>query len=238
MKISDNLRAALVLMACCAMLSPMATFGVPPQDASGSTAANAKDTRLGTDSALIGKVVDALGNPVANASVTAHQSGQQQSRTNTNAKGEFRLAGLQGGVYQITCQGKTTNYRVWTANAAPPAATDGVLLVDYQSAVTRGQCGAGGCGNGAPPVYGAPVDAGMYGGDVVYGGDGCCEQPCPDPGCGDACCGGGGGGCCGCLGFLSSPWVIGAGVAAAIAIPLALDDDDDNFGAGSGNGAS
>ena len=38
--------------------------------------------------------------------------------------------------------------------------------------------------------------------------------------------GAGGGGIFGGAGLLSSPWIIGAGVAAAIAIPIALDDDD------------
>ena len=304
MKISDNLRLAVVFMAFAGMLSPMATFGAPPTDAPVRRTANIKDTKLAAGDTLAGKVVDAQGNAIAGTTVSIHRGGQKAAQATTNAQGEFNVAGLTGGVYQVKTQGATANYRVWTANAAPPAATNGVLLVDYQSTVTRGQCGPGGCANSAPayggavyggpvvnsPVYGgAPIQGGAPvhgGGQVIYGDGGCGNGGCGNGGgaygdggvvygdgggqviYGDGGAGFGGGVPCdggvgavgvpvdagfaapavggfgglggggGFLGFLSSPLVIGAGVAAAIAIPLALDDDDDDFAPGAGAGAA
>ena len=104
-------------------------------------------------------------------------------------------------------------YRVWTGQAAPPSATESVLLVQ-QGEVVRGQY--------VDPYGGAPADP--YGGPMM--GDAC--GPCgPPPACGplrslwpeESSCG-----------FLANPWVIGGAIAAAIAIPLALSDNDDGSG--------
>lgn len=300
MKISENLRLAVTLLACLGMLSPVAAFGAPPTVVPTQKTITLQDTKL-VDQALVGKVVDAQGNAVVNAVVSISQQGKETVQITTGPQGDFSVAGLTGGVYRVSTESTVANYRVWTANAAPPAATEGVLLVDYNSTVTRGQCGPGGCANSAP-AYGAPVGvaAPSYGGgEVIYGSGGGCDGgagagvgnggvvygdggaggyvdggyvdggaggyvdggivdggyidggyagggvPCDGGAVGYG--GGGGyvaapaygggfGGGGGFLGFLSSPWVIGAGVAAAIAIPLALDDDDDDAGAGAGSG--
>jgi len=97
----------------------------------------------------------------------------------------------------------------------------GATYVDGSSGYYDGSTSGGAACNGAG--YGSGYGAGYGGAGYGAGGGGFAGGG----GAGGGLFGGaGGGGIFGGAGLLSSPWIIGAGVAAAIAIPLALDDDD------------
>jgi hypothetical protein len=101
------------------------------------------DVALGQGGALTGKIVDRQGASQANAEVRVIQQGQVVATAQTDARGEFHVADLRGGVYQIeTAQGSGV-YRLWATQTAPPSANDGVLVV-HDDAVSRSQNGGPG----------------------------------------------------------------------------------------------
>ena len=77
---------------------------------------------------------------------------QPVTTVRTNGDGVFQVPGLKGGIYQISCDQNHSIYRVWSTNAAPPSASNGVLIIQPDS-VQRGQC-AEGCAPGT--VVGGP----------------------------------------------------------------------------------
>ena len=197
MKIMKSLKMAAVWMACAGMASPVASFGSTPTIPQDGHRIEATDVALSAGNVLSGQLVDEQGQALARQSVMIQGNGQPATHVQTDQRGQFQVAALQGGVYQVMTPTTQGVYRVWTDQTAPPAATKGILLVD-DSAVLRGQC-TDGCATGAVP--GQVLGQGGY-------------YPAPAE-CGH-----------GFLHFLANPWVIGAAVAAAIAIPIALSDDD------------
>jgi hypothetical protein len=97
-----------------------------------------QDVSLDRQGTLQGQLVDANGKPVAAASVSLRQNGQVAGRAATDRTGQFTFANTRTGVYEIAAAGTNGVYRVWTAEAAPPAANGKVLLVD-KGDVVRGQ---------------------------------------------------------------------------------------------------
>ena len=160
-----------------------------------NAAAAVRDISLDGNNRLVGQVLNAEGQAIANTEVTVSSADQSTIKTSTDTEGYFQVDGLKGGLYQVNCLQQSRVYRLWTARTAPPAASSGLLMV--QQDVLRGQTM---CNDGCMPG-GYPVD-----GQCGY-------APCP-PDAGH-----------GLLGMLANPWVIGAVVAVAVAVPLALDDD-------------
>ncbi|HTM54316.1 MAG TPA: carboxypeptidase-like regulatory domain-containing protein [Pirellulales bacterium] len=96
------------------------------------------DISLQQGGILSGVVVDGQGAPMIEKEVTVLQSGKVVARTTSNAKGEFAVRGLRGGVYQVIAGQGGTTLRAWEGNAAPPAAKPGAMIVGSGS-VVRGQ---------------------------------------------------------------------------------------------------
>lgn len=97
-----------------------------------------RDIALRTDGTLTGMYVTKNGAPVKNGEVALQQNGKTVTMMRSNARGEFLARNLRGGLYQVvTTQGKG-QVRLWTANAAPPSARPGLVLVTAD-AVVRGQ---------------------------------------------------------------------------------------------------
>jgi hypothetical protein len=95
--------------------------------------------------AFEGRVVDHTGAAVKSAEVVVRQGQKEIAKTVTNEHGQFAVAGLKGGVYEVA-SGKTVGaYRVWQEAAAPPSAKEQALLVLGQNG-ERGQFGAMGGG--------------------------------------------------------------------------------------------
>jgi hypothetical protein len=104
------------------------------------------DVALARGGVLTGKIVDRQGAPQTGETVRVIHQGQVVGTAQTDAGGEFNVADLRGGVYQVeTTQGAGV-YRLWAAQTAPPAANDGVLVVHGDDAVRGASCDP--CGGG------------------------------------------------------------------------------------------
>ena len=133
-----------------------------PVQASAAQTQSILDVSLGEDGTLFGQVLNVQGAPIAQATVTVRSSGADVASTVTDAQWSFSVAGLQGGVYEVTTDGGSGTFRLWTAEASPPSANRGVLIV-AGGQVTRGQFFRG-IRNG-----GALLMVGLLGGVVAAG---------------------------------------------------------------------
>lgn len=199
------MRQTAAWLAYVGMICPTSVFAVSPQQSGVSSSvaqptARIQDVRLTREAQLTGQVLREDGTPAADVLVAITGSRKEISQTSTDAQGRFSFEHLNGGVYSISTAQQTQMVRAWANGAAPPSSTAGILVVDGDNGVLRGQM-MDGCGQCAPACQPA------------------CQPTC-DNGCGQP-------RCCSPFGFLANPWVIGAAVAVAIAVPLALDDDDD-----------
>lgn len=94
------------------------------------------------DGKLIGQVLNAQGAPIRGEVVSVRKDGREVARAKTDEVGRYSVAGLNTGVYQVVTSDGGAAYRVWTAQAAPPSAQPGALMIIGQP--VRGQLGAGG----------------------------------------------------------------------------------------------
>jgi hypothetical protein len=101
------------------------------------------DVALGHGGVLVGKVVDRQGAAQAGVAVRVAQQGEVVATVETNGQGEFQVADLRGGVYQIETSQGVGVYRLWAEQTAPPSANDGVLIVSGDDAVRGNQNGGG-----------------------------------------------------------------------------------------------
>ena len=166
---------------------------------------SALDLQMGTGGLVRGKVVTRQGKPVSNVEVQLASKRGNAAKIKSSDDGSFAATGLTAGEYQVRIENQSQLVRIWNAETAPPNAAQAGLFV--VGTTVRGQCGGGTCGGCNTCV---PASAT------------CCEA-CD---CCDSC--GAGDGEFGrrAICFLTTPWVLGVGVAAAIAIPLAVDNDD------------
>lgn len=136
----QGLAAAAACM--CMMASP--ALAAPVGQATGRPS----DVALADGGLLVGQLVDAQGVPLANAPVSIQSGGRELVRTTTDAQGQFAVQGLKGGMLQIAAPGHYQAYRCWAPRTAPPAASNGVLIV-ANGDLARAQCApAPGCGPG------------------------------------------------------------------------------------------
>jgi hypothetical protein len=98
------------------------------------------DVTLGEHGQLQGQVVDAQGVGFAGADVLVWQNDCQIGSARADAQGRFIVSGLRGGVYRLLAAGGCGVFRVWTKDAAPPAARSAVLVVANQN-IVRGRIG-------------------------------------------------------------------------------------------------
>jgi len=87
------------------------------------------DVALQQNGVLKGQVVNTAGTPQAKSRVMLVKNGKVLVATETNANGEFAVANVNPGIYQIESPHAGGVYRVWARRVAPPAAKDGVLMV-------------------------------------------------------------------------------------------------------------
>jgi hypothetical protein len=66
------------------------------------------------------------------------QAGKEIAVVRTDAGGVFAFRQVRGGVYQLIVDRAAVTCRVWTAQAAPPAAAEQLVLV-APTATVRGQ---------------------------------------------------------------------------------------------------
>lgn len=160
------LSKALLALACGGILIPMSASAAEPAPRATKPAAPrsiVSDVTLTEKGSLAGKVVDGQGRPLDGAKVVVRQGNRDVAKTMTDKTGSFSVPNVKGGVYQIAAGEGTGTYRVWTANAAPPSAKPGALVVSSKE-VVRGQIGGGGAllGVGGLAAGGAGLGLGAY----------------------------------------------------------------------------
>jgi hypothetical protein len=103
-----------------------------------------QDVRLQEQGLLVGRAVTSQGAARENVKVAVSFQGQTIAEATTNHDGVFAVKGLRGGTHVVQSDGKQEIVRLWTADAAPEAAAEGLVLAEGQ--VVRSQ-GPGGIGN-------------------------------------------------------------------------------------------
>ena len=96
------------------------------------------DVSLQDNGVLRGQILDTTGLPQAKSQVALVKDGKLVATTMTDAQGQFAVASITPGVYQIESAHAGGVYRVWNAQTAPPVAKSGILMVGDTS-VVRGE---------------------------------------------------------------------------------------------------
>lgn len=146
MKCTHISRSLTLLLASIGVVVPQATvaFAAPSDQAIRpsvpQTAPTLADVVLTAAGKLQGQVIDRQGAPKANAPVTiATARGEVVGHVKSDRQGYFTADLSKGGVYTIATNETKVAVRVWAQAAAPPAAHEGLLVVDEPGAVLRGQ---------------------------------------------------------------------------------------------------
>jgi len=118
-------RSALVVLAGIGLITPQCALqaGEPPAKKA------VAEVTLTESGELAGTVVSTAGKPVDGALVTLKKQGKSVVQTTTNERGAFALASVKSGVYELQAGPATKLVRVWSADAAPPAAANQAKLV-------------------------------------------------------------------------------------------------------------
>lgn len=127
-------------MGATGMIAPTASAAEPAVSIARSSV-KPMDVVLSSQKTLHGQVVNAENAPQAGQSVTLSSRGQVIAQATTDARGGFQLPVARGGVYVVSTGDAESVVRTWTGETAPPAAREGVLLVNDGVAV-RGQAGS------------------------------------------------------------------------------------------------
>jgi hypothetical protein len=106
------------------------------------------DVALNADGRLQGQVVDGKGAAKGDTAITISTvRGEVVGKVKADLDGMFATEIVKGGVYTIATNDTSVAVRVWTKGSAPPAAYDGVMIVEERGSVIRGQDCDDGCCN-------------------------------------------------------------------------------------------
>jgi hypothetical protein len=158
MTISHLQRAAAGLAVAGLLLPPASVSAAPQQKAVTvkTVAAAVADVALTPQSALRGRVVDHSGAPQSHREVVVRQGQTIVARTSTDRAGEFTVANLKGGAYEVASGATVGHYRLWTDQAAPPKTGEQALLVLGENGA-RGQFGM--IGDGTMIIFATAIAA-------------------------------------------------------------------------------
>src|SRR3972149_6656400 len=87
------------------------------------------DVELGRGGLLVGRLVDTTGRPVAGRDVSVVVGDKTIAVSRTDGSGVFAVAGLRGGVHQITTVESARVCRLWAPGPAPPQTPPSLELV-------------------------------------------------------------------------------------------------------------
>jgi len=158
-------RSIVVVFSCVALTVSPSAMAAPPVVIAKRVMQAPRDVALHEGGVLVGQMLDAQGVAVAGAPIAVQTAGKEIARFRTDLHGQFRVAGLRGGVHQVNTVDQQAVYRLWAPNSAPPAAQQGLMLVSSTD-VKRGQCDCGTPACGAP-VCGSSVGGGAGGGSGI-----------------------------------------------------------------------
>lgn len=130
MRFKKILTLSLAWLAVFGMVMPVSVVAA---DRPASPRLMVNDVVLAKGGALAGQVLSPQGRGLPGVHVSASAGARDLGSTVTDANGRFELRGLKGGVVTLAAGQSRATVRAWTANAAPPAAKSGVLLVAGQS---------------------------------------------------------------------------------------------------------
>lgn len=165
-------------VAAAGLLVPSAGFAAPIVPATvPTTQAQAAVTDVAVrDGQIVGRVLDAAGQPIVGQTISLSRGGERIGQTVTGPTGRYALAAESGQHYLIAAGTETTVLRTWDAQIAPPAArTDLTLVTSAQSVRGQGCTGCDvGCGECCPQAGGCGAGGGVLGGKagIVLGGAG------------------------------------------------------------------
>ncbi|HEX4145194.1 MAG TPA: carboxypeptidase-like regulatory domain-containing protein [Pirellulales bacterium] len=141
------LRQAAVGIAALGLSIPPTLLSAAQSPATELPSANAplatiSDVALAAGGTLRGQVVDAAGGAMPGVNVMIRQQDNVIARTSTDPAGKFEVAGMPGGVFQISTDRSEGSFRLWAPETAPPGARPAVLVV-HDSVAVRGQSAIG-----------------------------------------------------------------------------------------------
>lgn len=132
------LRATLVPLSCLTWLFPAGSLVAAPQSPKKPSTVQIHDLRLDNNGGLGGQVVNASAAPIQDSKLELRQNGKVLATTASDRTGTFSFANVRPGVYQVVVNQGGVACRVWSHDAAPPAAKEKLLIVS-DPAVMRGQ---------------------------------------------------------------------------------------------------
>ncbi len=132
------LRAGLVTLSLFGLTLPQASAAEPGRLTGMMMPPTVRDISLNSRGVLHGLVYDRQAQPRAEIAVGLRHDGRLIGQATTDANGRFQFAGLRGGTYHVVTIDSSVVCRVWTADAAPPAAEKAVVVVS-QVGLVRGQ---------------------------------------------------------------------------------------------------
>jgi hypothetical protein len=149
------------------LLSGLVSIGTPAL-AGEPVDIRSSDVALSTGGLLSGTVLNTAALPVAGVGVSVLHEDKVVAKSMSNEKGEFTVKGLRNGAHVIKVGTTQQRVRLWSADAAPPAAVENIAVV-VNDDVVRGQAALGALGGagGSAGMAAAAVVAGV-GGYVVY----------------------------------------------------------------------
>ncbi|WP_437224850.1 carboxypeptidase-like regulatory domain-containing protein [Planctomicrobium sp. SH661] len=95
-----------------------------------------------SESTLFGKYVNASGAGIKDVRASIRQAGKEVASGITDAQGNFRVSGLQTGVYEVIIGCRSEFIRVWDSETAPPMANPSARIV--RDGHLQGNGGTGG----------------------------------------------------------------------------------------------
>ncbi|MDA1050458.1 MAG: carboxypeptidase-like regulatory domain-containing protein [Planctomycetota bacterium] len=139
MKLVRAFKTFTVMLACTALLAGQTAQAASPI---------IRDIALQPGGILNGQVLNEQAVAQGQAKVAVVHKGKPLTVTETDKDGRFVVTGLEPGVYELHLAQGGGAYRVWAPRTAPPAAEQGVLLVQDNRVVRGlgGDIGKGGAG--------------------------------------------------------------------------------------------
>lgn len=97
-----------------------------------------------SDSTLLGRYVNDAGAGINDVRASIRQAGKEVASGVTDAQGNFRISGLQTGVYEVIVGCRSEFIRVWETDAAPPKAHPTARIVRDDHTAAHSGTGTGG----------------------------------------------------------------------------------------------
>lgn len=83
-------------------------------------AVHVEDVVIDDEGVLVGRVITETGRPIPAKDIKVMFAGGVIAATQSDAGGNFRVAGLREGVHEIRSGSSTGSYRLWPKKTAPP----------------------------------------------------------------------------------------------------------------------